>query len=66
MSKLTLNTEIQNEWEKLMQDGYHYSLTGNSVEAARLWRELWNRMHVVLKADDNISSGLKHKKCCGK
>lgn len=55
MSRLTLNMEIQNEWEDLMQEGYDYSIKRNSVEAARLWRELWNRMHAVMKTDENIS-----------
>jgi tetratricopeptide (TPR) repeat protein len=55
MSKLTLDMEIQNEWEDLMQEGYTYSIKGNSLEAARVWRELWNRMQVVLETDDNLS-----------
>lgn len=55
MSKLTLKSEIQNEWEDFMQEGYTYSMQGNSVEAARVWRELWNKMYAVLKADDSIS-----------
>jgi tetratricopeptide (TPR) repeat protein len=55
MSKLTLKSEIQNEWEDLMQEGYDYAIKGNSVEATSLWRELWNRIYAVLKTDENIS-----------
>ncbi|SCW80273.1 SEC-C motif-containing protein [Paenibacillus tianmuensis] len=55
MSKLVLKSETQNEWEDLMQEGYTHSMKRNSVEAVRVWTELWNRIRDVLKADDNIS-----------
>jgi tetratricopeptide (TPR) repeat protein len=54
-NKLTLKSEIENEWEDLMQEGYTYAMKGDSVGAVRIWRELWNRMYAVLMEDDNLS-----------
>lgn len=55
MRKFILEMELQNEWENLMQEGYTYSMAGDSVAAATVWRELWDKMSTVLESDGSLS-----------
>lgn len=55
MSRFTLNTEIQNEWDDLMQQGYTYSTAGDSEAAILVWRELWNKMLSVLDSEAGLN-----------
>lgn len=51
MSDFTLSTEMQNELDDLMQQGYTYSREGNLIDAVRVWGELWSKLLTILNGE---------------
>lgn len=49
-----MKTELQTEWDVLMQKGYTFYRAGDSVAAALVWNELWDKMLTILNDEAGL------------